>query len=182
MSGTIVSVEHKDFGTVFACLVNSSGSILSPVAYEFMPELTTDQILAELYKFGFDIEFKPENNIPGDQLEFLMTVDRLGYQKIRTLCVYHYDNGKTRVAKNHVVLFNVVENVNENWLNNTYACSEKEFTERLRDGSCMDLCNLSEERKFNWGWLTYVANIFDILRNNSDVEMPEENDDVEVIQ
>lgn len=164
VSGTVIRVDHCVFGTLFACLVDSSGPLLSVGNTGFIPEFTTIEILRELRKFGFYVTYNPATHLDGNQLQYLMVLDGLGFDKIRVLNVYSStEMGKTFSPK--VVAFNVADN--SDWLNNGYSASETEFTKALNNGSAINISGMSEKNSFRWDWLTYVANIKDILEENA---------------
>lgn len=166
LNGTIIRVTHSDFGVLFVCTVNSSGTILTPDPESgIIPEFTTDQILIELNKFGFDVTFNLEAGLSGDQLEYLMTLDALDFDKIRTLDVYTYDGIGNREFTQYIVVFNIEKC--PKWIDQNYSVSEKDFLSALNDGGAMNLTYVSQTKHFDWSWLTYVANIEDIIENNS---------------
>ena len=166
LNGTIIRVTHSDFGVLFVCTVNSSGTILTPDSNSgIIAEFTTDQILKELHKFGFDVVFNLEGGLSGDQLDYLMTLDSLGFDKIRTLDVYSYDNVGNRTFAQYVVAFNV--ECCPDWINQSYCAHKTLFLDALNDGGAMNLTYVSQTRQFDWTWLTYVASIEDIIENNS---------------
>lgn len=166
LNGTIIRVTHSDFGVLFVCTVNSSGTILTPDSNSgIIPEFTTDQILQELHKFGFDVVFTLEHGLSGEQLDYLMTLDSLGFDKIRTLDVYTYDNAGSRTFAQYVVAFNVEKC--PDWINQSYYAHKTLFLDALNDGGAMNLTYVSQTKQFDWTWLTYVANIQDIIENNS---------------
>ena len=166
LEGTIIRVTHSDFGLLFVCTINCKGTLLTPDPDSgIIQEFTTDQILAELKKFGFDITFSLESGLSGDQLDYLITVDALGFDKLRTLDVYTTDKLGNRKFSQYIVVFNI-EKCPE-WINNAFTVDEKSFLEALNNGGAMNLTNVSKTRQFDWTWLTYVANIDDIIENNS---------------
>ena len=166
LNGTIIRVTHSDFGVLFVCTVNSSGTILTPDPESgIIPEFTTDQILKELNKFGFDVTFNLEAGLSGDQLEYLMTLDALDFDKIRTLDVYTYDGIGNREFTQYIVAFDIEKC--PKWIDQNYSVSEKDFLSALNDGGAMNLTYVSQTKHFNWSWLDYVANIEDIIENNS---------------
>ena len=166
LNGTIIRVTHSDFGVLFVCTVNSSGTILTPDPESgIIPEFTTDQILKELNKFGFDVTFNLEAGLSGDQLDYLMTLDALDFDKIRALDVYTYDGIGNREFTQYIVVFNIEKC--PKWIDQNYSVSEKDFLSALNDGGAMNLTYVSQTKHFDWSWLTYVANIEDIIENNS---------------
>ena len=164
LNGTIIKVEHEDFGTLFACLVDGGGPLLSERHMNGIRELSTPAILAELEKYGFLVTYQPQKHLDGDQLQYLLTLNQLGFQKIRLLNVHRYSNGVQEFTPT-VVAFNIKPN--SSWLNNWYSASEKEFLEAINNGSAINISAMSKDKKFKWDWLTYVADIEDILKDNA---------------
>lgn len=170
LNGTIIRVTHSDFGVLFVCTVNSSGTILTPDPESgIISEFTTDQILKELNKFGFDVTFNLEAGLSGDQINYLMTLDALGFDKIRTLDVYTYDGIGNREFNQYIVAFNIEKC--SKWIDQNYSESEKDFLSALNGGGAMNLTYVSQTKQFDWSWLDYVANIEDIISDNSYIEV-----------
>lgn len=167
LQGTLVRLDHDDFGTLFACLVGGSGSLLSPDATNHFPEFTIQEILTELKKYGFEIYFNPEEALSGEQLSYLVTLNDLGFDKIRMLNVYEYlDSGALSFTPT-VVAFKI--DAHGDWLNNSYCATLSEFQRGLTNGTAINVSAISKEKKFSWSWLTFVANIEDILRDNQNL-------------
>ena len=165
LSGIIILVNHNQYGTLFACLVNSSGSLLTPDPVSgIIKEFTTDEILAELNKFGFDVTFEINQHLSGDQISFLITVNDLGYDKLRVLSVQDKPDGH---YSDYLVVFNVAKC--PDWIRNDYTCGKKVFVDALTSSGAMNLTDLPQTKGFDWTWLTYVANIEDIIEDNGNV-------------
>lgn len=174
LAGINILVNHTQYGTLFACLVNSSGSLLTPDPVSgIIKEFTTDEILAELNKFGFDVTFEINQHLSGDQISYLMTLSDLEYDKIRKLQVYREDNiiisttspdKIQRYYSEFLVAFN--SDKCPDWLSMDYTCGERPFLKALESSGAMNLTDLKQTRGFDWTWLTYVANIDDIIRDN----------------
>lgn len=164
VQGTVIRLEHIDFGVLFAYLIGGYGSLLSPDGRTYLPELTTAEILSELARYGFDITYNPQDRLDGDQLNYLMKLNELGYQKMRILNVYSYSSAGEKEFNPIVVAFNIEKN--PMWINNGYSASKQEFTESLTNGSAINVSAISESKHYKWDWLTFVASIDDILRDN----------------
>ena len=165
LTGIIILVQHTQYGTLFACTIDSSGSLLTPDPVSGrIKEFTTDEILAELNKFGFDVTFEINQHLSGEQISFLMTVNDLGYDKLRVLSVQQLDGHYA----DYLVAFNV-EKCPE-WIKNDFTCGRRPFLEALNDSGAMNLTDLKQTKGFDWTWLTYVANIEDIIRDNGYIE------------
>lgn len=170
LEGTAIEIVHSDFGTLFCYLVDANGPILDsedPLEYE----LPTSRILKELERFGFYVTFDKRANLPDNQIEYLKTVQKLGFDKIRVLNVYTYNNQGFKKTEPMIVVFNVESN--PGWLDNAYSAGEFEFVESLKAGTAINLSDMSETLKFRWDWLDYVANIQDILDDNEPSEVVE---------
>lgn len=169
LSGFRISVFHEDFGVLFACVLNASGNMITEHSENVVVEFTPVQILAELKKYGFLITYDPIETLSGDQLQYLMTLKSLHFDKIRILDVW---KSKNNVRESHptVVAFNIAKN--PNWLNNDYSASESEFTEALNNGSAINITAISKEHNYSWSWLAgFVANIDDILTDNAEAKV-----------
>lgn len=173
LTGIIIMVNHTQYGNLFTCLINSSGSLLTPDPISgIIKEFSTDEILAELNKFGFDVTFEINQHLSGDQISYLITLSDLGFDKLRKLYVYIDDNTiisttsekSQRHYSEYLVAFNV-ENCPD-WIQNDYTCSSKTFLKALESSGAMNLTDLKQTKGFDWTWLTYVANIDDIIEDN----------------
>lgn len=164
LTGLRIQLHHKSFGVLFACVLNAQGSMVTEFNDNLVVEFTAEQILAELRKYGYLITFEPRAHLPGNQLQYLMTLKRLGYDKLRIMQVYTYDITGTRQFQWYVIAFNIHD---ENWLNNGYSIPEKEFLDALKAGKCVNISAISKTQRWSWSWLDYVANIDDILEDNA---------------
>lgn len=165
LSGTSILVQHNQYGVLFACLVNSKGTLLTPDPDSgIIKEFSTDEILKELYKFGFDVTFEINQHLSGAQIAYLMTLNDLDYDKIRRLDVYSYNQTGEKLFSEYIVAFNV-DKCSE-WLNANYVCRKSDFLNKLSEGGAINLTDVSITKSFDWTWLTYVANIDDIIEDN----------------
>ena len=163
LSGLVIYVKHTQYGTLFACLINAEGSLLSPDKNSgIIQEFSSDEILEILATFGFDITFHVNQHLSGDQIAFLMTVDELGYNKLRRLYVQDKPDG---TYSEYIIVFNV-DKCPAEWLNINYMCGKKPFVDALLSSGAMNLTDLEQTKGFDWTWLTYVANIEDIIEDN----------------
>jgi len=162
LTGIVIQVNHTQYGNLFTCLIDSSGSLLTPDPDSgIIKEFSTDEICKELYKFGFDVTFSINQHLSGDQISYLITVNDLGYDKLRKLLVY--DN-ITKKYSEYIVVFNVAKC--PDWIASDYTCSKGNFLKALVESGAMNLTDLEQTRGFDWTWLTYVANIEDIIEDN----------------
>lgn len=163
LSGLVIYVKHTQYGTLFACLINAEGSLLTPDKNSgIIQEFSSDEILEILATFGFDITFHVNQHLSGDQIAFLMTVDELGYNKLRRLYVQDKPDG---TYSEYIIVFNV-NKCPADWLDVNYMCGKKPFVDALLSSGAMNLTDLEQTKGFDWTWLTYVANIEDIIEDN----------------
>lgn len=165
LQGLVVKVEHEDFGCLFSYLVDGEGPTLSDLP---VVPLSPQEILDQFKRFGFYIIYEEEKHLPGGLLNYLITLDGLGYDKIRILYVDMPAPlpGEDVEPKYCVVAFKVKDH--PEWIHNTYRATEDEITQGAMDGTVINVSAMSKELNFNWGFLKdYVLNIKDILEENS---------------
>lgn len=168
LQGFRITVDHPDFGVLFACVINATGDFISDSPSGDPIELDADTILAELYKFGFDITYEPAKAMSGDMIQYLMTIDGLGYDKIRRLAVVGNVDGIEQVHT-HVVAFNVGK-VPANWLIAACNATAAEWYDAVTSGAALDISAMSTSNQFSWTWLTDVVSIDDLLEQNSEAD------------
>lgn len=159
-SGIRIAVDHDFYGILFSTVTQSDGEIITPIGDD---ELTTDQILSQLEKFGFLIEYAYNNRMTQEQIDYLKTVDELHFDKIRVLPVFDYDRFGQKIVKTHIVVFMSAEL--PDWLDVNIGVSHKEFLNALDSGSALNLDGISETKKFVWDWLTFVGTISEIIQD-----------------
>ena len=160
LTGLRIQVYHEQYGPLYTCVLNAQGTIVTEINNNMVTEPTTDYILKELAKWGFDVQFDQELNLPQGQLDFLAELKDLGYDKLRVLNVWTIEN-TIQTFTPYIIVFNVSQN--PDWLNNGYAASEQEFLNSLKNGSAVNISATSKANIWSWGWLNFVANIDDIL-------------------
>lgn len=158
IKGRVIQVHHENIGVVFAIMVDVEGTDVDSTVNYY--KMSTDEILNNLSTFGFNIEFKPEANLVAAQQDYLIEISKLSMDKIRIMKVYERDDSNNKVYRTKLVAFSSA--VMTNWLLNTYTCSKKEFDETCGNGYAINLST----QEFDWSWLTYVANIEDIIKMN----------------
>ena len=166
LTGIAILVQHTQYGTLFACLVNAEGSlIVKDENSGIISEFSTDAITKILATFGFDVTFHINQHLSGDQISFLMTVNDLGYNKLRRLYVQDKPDGR---YSEYIVVFNVEKC--PDWINLDFTCGKKPFVDALISSGAMNLTDLEQTKGFDWTWLTYIANIDDIIEDNGNGE------------
>ena len=165
LRGLSVRVEHEDFGCLFSYLVDGDGPIISDLQVE---ELSTQTVLEQLKRFGFYIIYEREKQLPGAMLDYLITLDGLGFDKIRVMFIdtSEVPIGETDIVQYCVVAFKVKDH--PKWIDNMYRATESEISQGAMNGTAINISAISKERHFNWSFLEdYVLNISDILEENS---------------
>lgn len=169
LNGFRIILEHDKYGILFATVINAQGNIISPESDSpendlVVHNLPDSEILAELAKYGFYIDFHKNKHLSGDQISYLLTVQKLHYNKVRLLNVWDASTGVKEFTR-HLVVFKE-ENLGR-WLNNGYSPSIDEFTNALINGYAIDITHVCCAPRFDWSWLDFVANIDDIVRDDS---------------
>lgn len=162
VEGQLIAVNHRMYGILFAAMTYGDGTIITRTSQEGedIHWMTTNEILKQLEKFGFLIEYSPEEHLPGDQISYLMTLYNLGFQHITTIRVQ-----ERKVTNVYVIAFNGDEE--PEWLQWPSGTSKALLDTKVAAGKVLNVSALTEKENFNWDWLTYVANIPDVLRDNA---------------
>lgn len=166
ISGFRIKIDHDQLGTLFACVINPKGCILDP-DYESVITFTPEIILQELGRFGFIVEYEPSSKLPGDQLQYLVDIRNLGFDKIRLIHNVNSDPSEP-ILGNTLVAFKVADL--SVWINSNYQPHEKEVLKAYLSGSAINLSKSTNACKYDWSWLVgWVANIDDVLLQNAEV-------------
>lgn len=167
LSGTIIRVEHERFGCLFAYLVSGSGSLLNEQVDGMYHEWEPEDLLLELEKYGFYIQFAKPYNITSDQLDNLIDIQKLGMDKIRYMFVRFsdsdlFDRPTHSPGSWQLISFDI--NSHPEWLQNTYQCSKKEFVDAMVDGTAVNLTKIVN--RYDWSFVEgKVLSIPDILQS-----------------
>lgn len=159
VTGTRISVQHASYGSLFTYVIGASGELVTPES-EIGPELTVAQLLKEISRYGFLVTFDAKAHLPGAQLQFLLTLQNLHYDKLRLLTVTY-----GQYARTYIVAFKIADH--PNWIDNTAIATGSEFNTATADGSAFNISTISEAENYRWDWLDYVANIDDIIADNA---------------
>ena len=159
LQGQRITIFHDEFGEVFSAMIAASGSIVN----SSIPCCVTDQgILRELERFGFMVEYRPIAHLKSDILRLLISLDGLGYDKIRVLKLKNVPlSDKTDSV---IVAFKTAEH--PEWLNVSYEETYRVYAESAANGSAYTFYRVPKD-DVDWTWLDFVANIPDILRENA---------------
>lgn len=164
LQGVVVRVTHRKYGCLFAYLVDGTGVDVENPA---IPILTPEEILTELHRFGFYIMYDPIGTLPGRVIDYLITLDKLGYDKIRYMLIAEPTIYDTEKDPDYLITAFKIKN-HPDWINNTYRATRDEFQNALMDGTAINITAISEENHFDWSFLRdYVLNISDIIEEYS---------------
>lgn len=165
LTGMLIKVEHTEFGTLFAAMIRGQGRIVTQYddSGNYIPWMTTPEILVQLRKFGFDITYNQISSLSDDILNKLMQVRDLGYDKINKIVVVSRKDG-LRINKSYIIALKTKGN--EDLLVYGLPITEVKFNNRLAAGKIISL----NESDFDWEWVDAIYNIDDILQENADVE------------
>lgn len=168
LSGQIIRVEHDDYGCLFSYVVEASGVDVSCSSNGTVFQLTTDELLMELEKYGFIVRFSTCLQISDAQYQLLMSSQLLGMSKIRIMYVdmtekrNRFDDNYER--KPYLAMFKTDKL--PMWLSNGKVCSKQEFEDALAKGYAVNLTECEGGLHGNdWSFLTdKVLNVSDILK------------------
>lgn len=168
LSGQIIRVEHDDYGCLFSYVVEASGVDVSCSSNGTVFQLTTDELLMELEKYGFIVKFSKCLQISDAQYQLLMSSQLLGMSKIRIMYVdmtekrNRFDDDYER--KPYLAMFKTDKL--PMWLSNGKVCSKQEFEDALANGYAVNLTECEGGLHGNdWSFLTdKVLNVSDILK------------------
>lgn len=168
LSGQIIRVEHDDYGCLFSYVVEASGVDVSCAPNGTVFQLTTDELLMELEKYGFIVKFSKCLQLSDAQYQLLMSSQLLGMSKIRIMYVdmitkrNRFDDDYER--KPYLVMFKTDKL--PMWLSNGKVCSKQEFEDALAKGYAVNLTECEGGLHGNdWSFLTdKVLNVTDILK------------------
>lgn len=167
ITGIRIEVSHTKYGALFTYMVDAIGSIVSEV--EYYNPLSISQLLNELARWGFLVTYNPTKRLNSKVVEWLMTVSKMGYDKLRIMQVQDGTDVITGniIYKNYIVVFNVKDL--PDWLGINYACTKSEFDKAITSGHAMNLNIIYEQtNNLNFSWLVgFVANIDDVLSQNA---------------
>lgn len=165
LTGTRITLAHRAFGPLFTYVLDAKGSNVTELQDYDDLDISMKQVLAQFERFGFLIEFTEEFHISKSQVEYLETLLKLKYDKIRILSVWSM-TGTHQHEDLRVVAFQV--NPLGDWLNNAYSPSSKEYRDALDRGVAINLTDISNTQNFRWDWLKgKVLSIEDVLRDNA---------------
>lgn len=167
LHGFRIMITHPAYGVLFSYILNARGTLITeePYTHERPDEISVDDLLRELHRFGFEVVYRKESNLSGKQIDYLMTLNHLCFDKIRIINVWGQNDSGERESKPYVVGFQV-ESLGD-WMNPSYSPSLKEFKKALLDGTAINITDISRSRRFDWDWLNSVMSIDDIIRDNT---------------
>lgn len=167
LRGFRISITHPDFGVLFSYVLDARGTFITQERYTHnrIPDLSNELLLKELERYGFYVVYRPEKDLQGSQISYLMNLQKLCFDKIRILNVWSIGEGDAKNYTSYVVGFQ--SDKLRDWLNMSYSPSIKDFKSALLDGTAINLTDISKTKRFDWSWLTYAANIDDIIRDNT---------------
>lgn len=145
VNGTRICVYHSKYGVLFSYLICPHGDLISNYIYETSLDIMTpDIVINELSRFGFYIDFVPENDLPSGQVELLRSIKSLGYDKIRVLAVNDLSNDSTKI---YIAAFKIGKL--DDWYNAGYSPSRIEFENAVISGYAF----VVSDDQYDWNFL-----------------------------
>jgi hypothetical protein len=159
LQGININITDPKRGTVFAYTINAQGTLSNST----VNELSVEQILQELARWGFNVVFSPEFNLSIAQSRFIRSFLEMGCTHIRPLDV----NG---INHTFLVAFNINDkrlddyprNFRRKLLQSTYIFHHQEWNELLTCG-IIQVNKQENYKQFSWNWLHFVAEINDLV-------------------
>jgi len=159
LQGININITDPKRGTVFAYTINAQGSLPNSQ----VNELSVEQILQELSRWGFNVEFSPEFNLSRAQSEFIRSFLNMGCTHMRALNV-------KGIQETFLVAFNANDkrllkysrNFPHKLLDSTYEFQRQEWNELLTCG-IIQVDKQENYKQFSWNWLHFVADINDLV-------------------
>lgn len=151
MRSKMIHVHHSKLGCVFATTVGAIGTIVDPS----VPDMTRDEILKQLKRFGFNVKFSQKIDIPQSQLYKLRGLYDMGYDRIREVSIVE----SSKQAYGYIVAFRSGMNELDDWYNNWYSPSKKEFDSAICSGDAYVIKDTYRPSSDNsdWSWVHGVV-------------------------
>ena len=95
-TGEVIKVEHDTLGVLFAAVTGGTGLDITDYDNDgdYIPWMTTAEILKQLRKFGFIIYYNEISSLDDKTLDELIRISNLGYDKITKIAVMTRKDGK----------------------------------------------------------------------------------------
>lgn len=147
-------------------MIKGSGSLISDNDEKGLPIpfLTTAEVLKQIEKFGFIVEYDLKSNLPDQVISYLSMLYNLGYDKISQIGVRTRNEKGQLIIRPTVIVMKSCE-ATIDLMKFNRVITEKEFSQKL---DLNVVINVTNEPDMVWDWLTYMANIRDILEENID--------------
>lgn len=166
INGEVLQVNHASYGTLFSAMIDGHGELITEFDEEgeAIPFLSTDEILKQIEKFGFYVVYDVKSNLPMNIITLLQELYELGYDKITRVLVRATGKESGSIIWRPQVIVMKTEH-NTDLLSYGAKITDKVFKDKLAANTIM---NLTYEEDMKWDWLTYMANISDLLDENID--------------
>lgn len=147
-------------------MIKGTGSLISEDDEEgvAIPFLTTDEILQQISKFGFLVEYDVKSNLPENVISYLSSLYNLGYDKLNRINVKTRNKDGVIYVRPTIVAMKSCEATIDFMEFDKYT-TEIDFAKML-DLNVM--INATNEPDTVWDWVHYMCNIYDILEENID--------------
>ena len=168
--GRRISVTHTKLGVLFSTLIAPSGQLVS-TDDEAAHVMSVEEILSQLALFGFLIKYREEYALSGEQLSYLIELQRIGFDKICPVIVLQRDaHARTKKFIRRICAIDSGEN--SELLIGGVKLTEAELAKKCLSSTLMDITDISLAKKFQWDWLTYPISIQTILDANGTIRTP----------
>ena len=160
LEGRSISVTHPLYGVLFCAMIEGQGTLISEQdeCANNLPYMTTAEILVQLEKLGFDIDYREDIHLDGDQLTFINNLLELGFDTLTKIVIKTEKTHRTTV-----IAFNSLQN--QKYLTYGIEITKAEFDRSLEEGHVANISRVGKH--LPWDWLTYTVKIADLLKANS---------------
>lgn len=152
-------------------MISGTGRIISREDEEgqYLPFLSTQEILKQIAKFGFYVEFNEMSNLPGPTLDYIQNIMQLGYQKITRILLQTTSKEGDIMWRNSVIVYKVVPD-NTDLLGFGMKISRKNWMDKVDANTVL---NVTDEG-IDWDWVDCMYNLSDVMDENLDKADPYE--------
>lgn len=167
LEGLVIQVNHTELGTLFAAMIDGSGLLITPEDETgcVIPFMTTDEILIQLSKFGFYIEYNQKENLPGPVLDFFQHWMEMGYDRITRVLLQSKDRFGNTIWKDSIVIFkDCVENLD--LISYGEKLSRNKYIQKVDANTIQNVTDAG----FRWDWVDSVYRLEDIMNENTDID------------
>lgn len=167
LEGHVIQVNHTTLGTLFAAMIDGNGMLIDNQTESgyHLPFMSTKDILTQVARFGFYIEYCEKKHLPDKTLVFLFNLMKLNYDRI-TKVLLQTTNRYEEIIWSPTIL--VFKSCSDNTDLITYGSklSRAKYIEKVNKNTVL---NVTAE-DIRWDWVDSMYNLSDIVNDNVDCD------------